>query len=257
MSFSQLVKREIREKLSKKTEGFTIPQNTNNIIQTDFRAPEGTDGVSAKEPEGTGAVSAKEQDDAKILAWFFVNKGSVNDPKSSYHLEIACDTADEAETVAELMDKNGFKVKTASRKGKHIVYLKERETIADFLGFIGAVSAMMEMENSLILKDMRNSVNRRVNFEAANIERTVGAALKDIEAIRYIETHGGLKKLPEGLRRIAEARLEYPDASLQSLGEKMEPRLGKSGVNHRLRKIREYADGLGMPGQKGESNEKK
>ena len=106
------------------------------------------------------------------------------------------------------------------------------------------------MENSLILKDMRNSVNRRVNFETANIERTVGAAVKDIEDIQYIEAHGGLKQLPETLRQMAEMRMENPDASLKQIGENMCPPLGKSGVNHRLRKIREYAEMLRY-GKKG------
>ena len=142
------------------------------------------------------------------------------------------------------MTGQGFKARTVCRKGKYIVYLKDRESIADFLGYVGAVNAMMEMENSLILKDMRNSVNRKVNFETANIERTVGAAVKDIEDIRYIESHGGLKQLHGGLKEIAQLRIEYPDATLKSLGEKVDPPIGKSGVNHRLRKIREYAERL-------------
>ena len=224
MSFSQDVKTEIQSK-SRKIKDFTFPQNTNNI------------NPSLK------------------LAWFFLKKGSVNDPKTSYHLEIVCNEPEEADMVFSLMERQGFKVRTTCRKGKYVVYLKDRECIADFLGFVGAVNAMMEMENSLILKDMRNSVNRRVNFEAANIERTVGAAIKDIEDIRYIEEHGGLKQLPEGLRKIAETRMEYPDAPLKSLGENLYPPIGKSGVNHRLRKIREYAQR--MKEKKGEYYEKK
>ena len=214
MSFSQDVKAEIQSRQSKKIRDFTIPQNTNNI------------------------------NPSLTLAWLFVRKGSVNDPKSSYHLEIVCDDIREAEEVSDIMGAQGFKVRIARRKEKHIVYLKDRESIADFLGFVGAVNAMMEMENSLILKDMRNSVNRRVNFEAAKIERTVGAAVKDIEDIQYIEAHGGLKQLPDGLREVAEIRMENPDASLKLIGESLRQPLGKSGVNHRLRKIREYAERL-------------
>lgn len=214
MSFSQEVKKEIQDRQIRKAVGFTFPQNTNNI-----------------NPE-------------LALADIFLLRGSVNDPDVSYHLEIVCEDEHEAETVSKLMGSRGFPAKMSRRKEKHIVYLKDRETIADFLGCIGAVNAMMKMENSLILKDMRNSVNRRVNFEAANIERTVGAAVKDIDAIRYIEENGGLKQLPKGLREIAGMRMEYPEASLKSLGEGMNPPLGKSGVNHRLRKIREYAEKL-------------
>ena len=236
MSFSQDVKREIQERLVKKSRGFTFSQNANNINQID-RNLEVMD--LRKDSVGTESTGA-----ADVLAYFFVQKGSVNDPNTSYHLEIVCDSSHEAEIVASLMAEQGFKVRTTGRKGKHIAYLKDRESIADFLGYIGAVSSMMAMENSLILKDVRNSVNRRVNFEAANIERTVGAAMKDIEDIRYIESHGGLKQLPAGLREMAEIRIEYPDATLQSLGDNMDPPLGKSGVNHRLRKIREYAERL-------------
>lgn len=225
MSFSQEVKREIQKRHQKKIKDFTFHQNTNNI------------------------------NPSLALAFLFIEKGSVNDPNRSYHLEIACDDVDEAEMLVSLMTEQGFKAKTAFRKGKYIVYLKDRENIADFLGFIGAVNAMMEMENSLIIKDMRNSVNRKVNFEAANIERTVGAAVKEIEDIQYIETHGGLKQLPDGLREIALVRIEYPDATLKSLGEIMDPPLGKSGVNHRLRKIRDYAEKL-RSGKRGDYYEK-
>ncbi len=218
MSFSQEVKREIQDRLTKKTAGFTIPQNTNNIYQA------------------FGSAAA--------MAYVFLRSGTVSDPGRSYHLEISCDDEGEAVLISGLMKEQGFMVRSALRKEKNIVYLKDRESIADFLGFIGAVSSMMKMENSLILKDMRNSVNRKVNFETANIERTVGAAVKDIEDIRYIEAHGGLKQLPAGLREMAEIRVENPDAPLKSLGDAMDPPLGKSGVNHRLRKIREYADRL-------------
>ena len=215
MSFSQDVKQEIGRKYAGEFEGFTFPPNTNII------------------------------NPALTLAWIFVQKGSVNDPETSYHLEIVFEDEAEAMFTLDLMEKQGFRVRITKRKEKHIVYLKDRETIAEFLGFTGAVGAMMQMENSLILKDMRNSVNRKVNFETANIERTVGAAVKDIEAIEYIERHGGLRQLPENLREIAKLRVEYPDASLKSLGESMDPPLGKSGVNHRLRKVREAAERLG------------
>jgi DNA-binding protein WhiA len=215
MSFSQDVKKEIRDRLSKKSEGFTISQNTDSIVPL------------------------------SSLTEVFLQKGSVNDPGSSYHLEIVCDSEEEAAGVEALMKKHGFNARNTERKGKYVVYLKDRENIVDFLGTVGAVSAMMEMENSLILKDMRNSLNRKVNFETANIEKTVSAYVRDMEAIRYIEGHGGLKQLPGYLREMAEIRAEMPeDISLKSLGESMDPPLGKSGVNHRLRKIRDIADRL-------------
>ncbi|MBO6147066.1 MAG: DNA-binding protein WhiA [Lachnospiraceae bacterium] len=214
MSFSQDVKKEIKERLSKKNEGFTFSKNADSIKPL------------------------------FSLTEIFLNKGSVNDPESSYHLEIVCDDADEAATVTAMMTEQGFNARSSVRKGKHIVYLKDREAIADFLGYIGAVGSMMRMENSLILKDMRNSVNRKVNFETANIEKTVNASVRDIEAVRYIEANGGLKQLPADLREIAELRADMPDATLKALGEAMSPPLGKSGVNHRLRRIREFEERL-------------
>ncbi len=214
MSFSQDVKNEIKERLSKKNEGFTFSENADSIKPL------------------------------LSLADYFLNKGSVNDPESSYHLEIVCDDADEADAVTAMMTGQGFNARRSIRKGKHVVYLKDRETIADFLGYIGAVGSMMRMENSLILKDMRNSVNRKVNFETANIEKTVNASVRDIEAVRYIEANGGLKQLPADLREIAELRADMPDATLKALGEAMSPPLGKSGVNHRLRRIREFEERL-------------
>ena len=102
----------------------------------------------------------------------------------------------------------------------------------------------MDMENVRILKDMRNSVNRRVNCETANINKTVSAAVKQIEDIRYREETKGLKYLPEGLRKVAELRVEEPEMSLREIGEMLNPPVGKSGVNHRLRKISEIANGL-------------
>ena len=133
MSFSKDVKKEIRDRLSKKSEDFTISQNADSI-----------------EPLSS-------------LTEVFLQKGSVNDPGSSYHLEIVCDTESEAAGVEALMRDHGFNARNTRRKGKYVVYLKDRENIADFLGTVGAVGAMMEMENSLILKDMRNSLNRKVN----------------------------------------------------------------------------------------------
>ncbi len=213
-SFSQAAKREIREKKAKKEEGFTISENADSINPADR------------------------------LRDRFLAKGTVSDPKSGYHLEIACDGDEDASGTVALMKDAGFHPGITQRRTKSAVYLKDREEIADFLGLVGAVGAMMEMENSLILKDMRNSVNRRVNFETANIEKTVSAAVKDIEAIRYIESHGGLKQLPGSLREMAVLRTENPDLSLEALGELADPPLGKSGVNHRLRRIRGVADKL-------------
>ena len=122
-----------------------------------------------------------------------------------------------------------------------MVYLKEGEQIVDALNVMGAHVALMNLENVRVLKDVRNSVNRQVNCETANLNKTVSAAVKQIEDIEYIRDTVGLDSLSEGLQQMAELRIRYPDTPLKNLGEMLVPPVGKSGVNHRLRKISETA----------------
>jgi hypothetical protein len=126
-----------------------------------------------------------------------------------------------------------------------VVYVKEGEHIVDLLNIMEAHVALMDLENVRILKEMRNSVNRQVNCETANISKTVGAAVKQMEDIDYIRKKRGLESLPDNLREVALLRLEYPEASLKELGMRLSPTVGKSGVNHRLRRISEIAEELG------------
>ena len=174
----------------------------------------------------------------------FLASGSISAPEKFYHLEFVCATKNGAEQLREIV--NSFEVdsKIVNRKKNWIVYLKEGAQIVDLLNIMGAPIALMEMENVRILKEMRNSVNRKVNCETANINKTVSAAVKQAEDIRYIRDTVGLDSLPEGLREIARIRLEYPNATLKELGELLETPLGKSGVNHRLRKLSEEAERL-------------
>ena len=125
-----------------------------------------------------------------------------------------------------------------------MVYLKDASEIADVLKLLGAVDALMELENARILKEVSENVNRRVNFEAANINRTVKASLKQQEEIQYIEEVLGLDQLEQALQEVAKRRLQYPDASLEELAQGLEPPIGKSGVNHRLRKLARIAKEL-------------
>ena len=125
-----------------------------------------------------------------------------------------------------------------------IVYIKEGEQIVDILNIMGAHSCLLELENIRIMKEMRNNVNRLVNCETANLSKTVNAAVRQVESIKIIQSKIGLKRLPQNLREIAELRLEYPDESLKELGEMLDPPVGKSGVNHRLRKIEKKAEEL-------------
>ena len=130
------------------------------------------------------------------------------------------------------------------RKKSYVVYVKEGAQIVDLLGLMGASRAVMELENIRILKEMRNSVNRQVNCETANINKTVNAAVKQIEDIRYIERVKGFESLRDNLAEIAGLRLQYPEATLKELGMMLNPQVGKSGVNHRLRKLSVIADEL-------------
>ena len=174
----------------------------------------------------------------------YLAAGSVSDPKKSYHFEIVCGREEEAKYLQNMINTFGLDAKIVIRKHNYIVYLKEGAQIVDVLNVMGASSGLMELENIRILKEMRNSVNRQVNCETANIKKVVSAAVRQKEDIIYIRDVIGFDRLPESLKAIALARLEYPDAPLKDLGAVLEPPLGKSGVNHRLRKLSEIADKL-------------
>lgn len=174
----------------------------------------------------------------------FLAAGSVNDPDKSYHLEIACQSEQEAEKILEFLRSFEIEGKQVIRKKYYVVYIKEGAQIVETLNVIGAHVALMDYENSRILKEMRNSVNRRVNCETANIGKTVAASVKQVEDIRLIKKSGAYKSLPDPLKEMCDVRIKYPNVPLKELGELMDPPVGKSGVNHRLRKISEIADGL-------------
>lgn len=176
------------------------------------------------------------------LRGVFLGGGSVNNPEGNYHLEITTVQEYFANFVARLMDKYQINARVSLRKNCFVVYLKESEQISAFLNVIGAHSALLNFENARIYKDMRNQVNRLVNCETANLNKTVNAAVRQLENIELIKNTIGLKKLPETLRETAELRVKYPDANLKELGSMITPQLGKSGVNHRLRKLDEIAD---------------
>ena len=177
-----------------------------------------------------------------FLRGAFLCLGSMSDPAKSYHLEIVCVNRVQAVQLQELIQKFELDAKIVERKNHFVVYLKEGSNIVDFLNVCQAHLALMEFENLRIVKEMRNSINRRVNCETANIAKTVNAATRQVEDIIFIRDHIGFSKLPEHLREIAEVRLEYPEATLKELGQILSPAVGKSGVNHRLRKLSEIAN---------------
>jgi len=170
--------------------------------------------------------------------------GSMSDPDKSYHLEYVCQTEETARGLVDVLASFDLEARIVLRKKYFVVYFKEGEGIVDLLNVMEAHVALMELENTRILKEMRNSINRRVNCETANIAKTVNAASKQVEDIQYIKEHYGFENLPDNLRQMAEVRLLNPEATLKELGELMEPPIGKSGINHRLRKLGELADRL-------------
>ncbi len=174
----------------------------------------------------------------------FLASGSISDPEKMYHLEFACLDKPYSENLRDLINSFGLDAKIVQRKEHFVVYLKEGEQIVDLLNIMEAHKALMDLENIRILKDMRNNVNRKVNCETANLNKTVNAAVKQIEDIELILKKMELSQLPQSLSDIIGLRLDYPDASLKELGMMLEPPVGKSGVNHRLRKLAEIADSL-------------
>ena len=174
----------------------------------------------------------------------FMAAGSISDPNKSYHFEIKCNSEKKAKQLIELLENYNIDGKMVARKGGYVVYIKEGEGIVDVLNVMEAHVSLMEMENVRILKGMSNYYNRQVNCETANIKKTVATSVRQIDDIDFIIQNKGIDYLPEKLQDIAWVRKENPDASLQELGEMLDPPLGKSGVNYRLRKICQIAQEL-------------
>ncbi|MGO5051627.1 DNA-binding protein WhiA [Lachnospiraceae bacterium LCP25S3_G4] len=174
----------------------------------------------------------------------FLAGGSMSDPNKSYHFEIVCASKEKAKQLQDMINTFLMDAKIVQRKKTYVVYLKEGSQIVDILNIMEAHVALMELENVRILKEMRNTVNRKVNCETANINKTVSAAVKQVDDIKFIQETIGLDKLTEGLKDVAVVRLTYPEVTLKELGELLETPIGKSGVNHRLRKLSDMAEKL-------------
>lgn len=179
-----------------------------------------------------------------FLRGAFLAGGSMSDPEKAYHLEIVTSGKNKARQIADAANAFGLDARIVERRHYYVVYMKESAQIVDMLNVMGAHVSLMNLENVRVLKEVRNSVNRKVNCETANLNKTVNAAVKQIEDIHYIKNKVGLDSLNEGLEQIAKLRLRYPDMPLKDLGEQLVPAVGKSGVNHRLRRISQIAENL-------------
>jgi DNA-binding protein WhiA len=188
-----------------------------------------------------------------FLRGAFLAGGSVNDPgSSSYHLEIGVADPTTAETLLELLNGYQLHARLLRRKKGFVLYVKEGEKIVEFLSIIGAHQALLRFEDVRILKGMRNQVNRLVNCETANLNKTISAAIRQLEVIRLIDERIGLQSLPDHLREVAEMRLRYPDVNLQELSARLTHKVSKSGLNHRFRRLQEIADKLRRGEYKGQ-----
>ncbi|WP_026894597.1 DNA-binding protein WhiA [Clostridiisalibacter paucivorans] len=176
----------------------------------------------------------------------FLGGGSISDPEKTYHLEFVNHSEEHSKGLCDIINSFGLNAKIVLRKDNYIVYLKEGEQIVDILNIIGAHNALLKLEDIRVLKDVRNNINRIVNCETANLSKTINASIRQINNIEYIDKHIGINNLPENLIEIAKLRLDHREASLKELGKMLNPPIGKSGVNHRLRKLEEIAEDLKM-----------
>lgn len=182
----------------------------------------------------------KEEEKKALIRGIFLGSGSINDPTKKYHLEILLKNKDIAQYIQNIL--KSFNIKAKILEMNNTIYIKEGEEISKFLAFIGAQKAVLKYEEIRVMREIRNNVNRQVNCETANLNKTISASVMQIEAINYLKKIKKYEELPSNLLEIAELRLEYPEMSLKDLGNLLENPLGKSGVNHRLKKIIEIAD---------------
>ena len=221
----------------------TYDQGANDILEKV--------GIIEKEGEHLSWVStipkhlvSRQDGKRAYLRGAFLGSGSVSDPAKMYHLEFSTVNIEISQNLRKLLNSYKLNAKIVTRKNNNVVYIKESEHITDLLNLMGAYNALMHLEDIKIKKHMRNDVNRLVNCETANLNKTVDTSMRQIECINYIMEKQGLDYLPENLHEIAMLRVENPDMSLKELGEIMETPLGKSGVNHRLKKIEMIAEEL-------------
>lgn len=188
-------------------------------------------------------LSKSEEKKKSLIKGTFLGAGSINNPENTYHLEITFSNKENIDFIKELFNSLNIKVKKLETKNKYSLYIKEGEEISKFLALIGANKAVLKFEDVRIQKEMRGKINRIVNCETANLNKTINAAVEQITAIKKIKEEGRFNKLEENLKELADLRLKNPNMSLVELGKLLKKPIGKSGVNYRLKKIMEIANG--------------
>lgn len=188
-------------------------------------------------------ISEKREENLRaIIRGLFLGSGSINNPENKYHLEIVFKQDKNINEIIYILKKLGINIKRMETKNKYSIYIKEGEEISKFLALIGANKAVMQFEDIRVQKEMKGKVNRLVNCETANLNKTINASIEQIAAIRKLQETGKFNKLNDNLKEIANLRLENPDIPLADLGKLLKSPVGKSGVNYRLKKIMEIAN---------------
>lgn len=172
----------------------------------------------------------------------FLKSGSISDPSGKYHLEIVFKQKEKAGEILDILKQNDLNFKIIERRKSYVLYLKSGEEISNFLAFIGASNAVLRFEEARVVRQTRENVNRKVNCETANLEKTVNASIKQVEAIEYLKKIGKFDELEDGLKEIAMLRYENPEASLDTISKLLSTPISKSGANHRLSKIIKIAE---------------
>ncbi|MBR2290238.1 MAG: DNA-binding protein WhiA [Clostridia bacterium] len=190
------------------------------------------------------AINPKDEVKKTILRGSFLGAGSCTDPEKNYHLEILFGDKKNSEYIANLAKTYGVEFKSIQAKDKVMLYVKEADQVSSFLACIGANKAVLRLEDIRVFKEMKNNVNRMVNCETANLNKTVDAAVSQIEDIKFLQKINRFEELSPEVREVALLRLEHPESSLKELGEMLTEPIGKSGINHRLKKIQNLAEEL-------------
>ena len=197
--------------------------------------------IELKMWDNSSNLSQDEQLARLLIRESFIKSGFINDPNKEYHLEILFKSKKKEEELKEIIANFGIDIKSTKKGSHYMLYLKEGEEISSFLALIGASKAVIKFEEIRVLKDTRNNINRIVNCETANLNKTINAAVKQIEDIKKIKENKKFEMMPENLKELANLRIENPDASYEELGKMLSTPIGKSGVSHRLNKISEIA----------------
>ena len=198
--------------------------------------------IELKMWDNNSSLKQDEQLSRLLIREAFIKKGFINDPNKDYHLEILFKSKEKAEQLQEIIQNFGINIKFTTKNSDYMLYLKDGEEISSFLALMGANKSVIKFEEIRVMKETRNNINRLVNCETANLNKTINASIEQIEAIKKLKKNNEFEKLDDSLKKIAELRLLNPNASLVELGKLLDEPVGKSGVNYRLKKIMEIAN---------------